>query len=480
MTEEENIIKQYIEDIVKKNEKDYKKFLKELINIKSVDRNELDVAERIIIFLKRHNFQQNDYYLDTFDADNRRANLIANLNPLKKTSEVNDKERILLYNGHMDVVGVGEKRWRTANNRFSGEYDEKYFYGRGTSDMKAGLAAMVIALTILKELKDAKKVSIPGNLILNAVAAEETKPAVGTIRSRNNLIKERELTQCDFAVVGEATSFARGTKSIAVGEKGTTKVTITTKGEMGHTSNTNQGKNALDMMLTLLGKINLKELAKRIPKGRPPISEQKFKQILKNLSHNDPSEHKKSALKKNYELISNLTYNISAIDVGRNTALNVTPDRCNVSIDFRTLPGHEGELIKDALEKLIKAMKNKKKNKIFTDKDFSVKRSVVPASEYSIRQNTRHTADFKEGFMNTVRSIYGQDGIDVFEFFFPASADAIHYRMGEDPFCPETILFGPGEYDLIHGVDEVCEIKDFLNAILVYTLFAYRFLTKQI
>ncbi|MFX1453573.1 MAG: M20 family metallopeptidase, partial [Promethearchaeota archaeon] len=460
MIEEE--VLQEIERIIGENEEIYKKFLSSLLKIRSIEGNELDVANRIIAFLLDHNFQANDYILDNIEGNNRRANLIAYLNPLTHQSKVDNEERILLYNGHMDVVGLGKKSWKRDKGPFSGIYDEKYFYGRGSSDMKAGLAAMVIALTILKELKDSQKIIIPGNLIVNAVAAEETNPIIGTIRSRDKLKRDYGISKCTFVVVGEPTSFARGTKSITIGEKGTSKVTLTSKGEMGHTSNTNQGKNAINMMLTLLGKLNLDDIIKKISKGQPPISEQKFKEILEMLPPNDPTGEKAESLKKNYELINKPTYSFSIIDVGSTPALNLTPDRCNLSIDFRTPPGQQGKDIIDALKNAIKVITRDEKN--LEEKDFSVKGMAVSASQYVINQDNPHSTNFKEEFMNVVRMIYKKDNVDVFEFFFPASADAIHYRIGHSPICSETILFGPGEFDLIHGIDELVEVKDFFNA----------------
>jgi hypothetical protein len=55
----------------------------------------------------------------------------------------------LIYNGHIDVVPVGEARWR--HPPFGGEIHGGRLYGRGSSDMKSGLAAMLTAVGTLTE-----------------------------------------------------------------------------------------------------------------------------------------------------------------------------------------------------------------------------------------------------------------------------------------------------------------------------------------
>ncbi|MHA2051854.1 MAG: M20/M25/M40 family metallo-hydrolase, partial [Promethearchaeota archaeon] len=57
---------------------------------------------------------------------------------------------------------------------------------------------------------------------------------------------------------------------------------------------------------------------------------------------------------------------------------------------------------------------------------------------------------------------------------YPPSSDA-HY-LRNDGFCPHTIHFGPGSAGTAHTTNENMEIQDYINAIKVYTLFAYNFL----
>ena len=54
----------------------------------------------------------------------------------------------MIWNGHFDVVTPGED-WEV--DPFGGAYKDGFIYGRGTSDMKSGVAAMIVALGALKK-----------------------------------------------------------------------------------------------------------------------------------------------------------------------------------------------------------------------------------------------------------------------------------------------------------------------------------------
>jgi acetylornithine deacetylase/succinyl-diaminopimelate desuccinylase-like protein len=76
-----------------------------------------------------------------------------------------------------------------------------------------------------------------------------------------------------------------------------------------------------------------------------------------------------------------------------------------------------------------------------------------------------------ETLKNIIEEIYKRKS---FYFIYPASQDVHFIRNGG--YCPAAISFGPGSGSSAHAVNEFVEIKDFLNSIKVYTLFAYKFL----
>ncbi len=83
--------------------------------------------------------------------------------------------RSLLLNGHVDVVPDDPKPW--IHEPFSGEIVEKRIYGRGSLDMKGGLAAGMIALKIIRE----SGIKLAGDVILESVVDEEYAGANGTL-----------------------------------------------------------------------------------------------------------------------------------------------------------------------------------------------------------------------------------------------------------------------------------------------------------
>ena len=83
--------------------------------------------------------------------------------------------KTLLLNGHSDVVPVGSlDRWEF--DPFSGEIRDGKILGRGTSDMKVGLAGLMFAMAVLAD----EKVELDGELVLTVVPDEEVSGSWGT------------------------------------------------------------------------------------------------------------------------------------------------------------------------------------------------------------------------------------------------------------------------------------------------------------
>lgn len=76
----------------------------------------------------------------------------------------------LIYNGHVDVVPPGQAEKWQSGDPFSGRIDGDKVYGRGASDMKAGLIAQAYALKALGNLG----IRLKGDLIIQATVGEET------------------------------------------------------------------------------------------------------------------------------------------------------------------------------------------------------------------------------------------------------------------------------------------------------------------
>ncbi len=93
---------------------------------------------------------------------------LSNMPVLVGRKEAREGGRSLLLNGHYDVVPPGEMdAW--SHDPFQADRDENRIYGRGASDMKGGIAAMLSAL----ELIDEAGIELEGELIFESVPDEE-------------------------------------------------------------------------------------------------------------------------------------------------------------------------------------------------------------------------------------------------------------------------------------------------------------------
>ncbi|MFX1558223.1 MAG: M20 family metallopeptidase [Promethearchaeota archaeon] len=440
---------------IEANKENYLLFLRKLIQTESYNPpgNENNVALVIEDFLKEDGIK-----VEIFRFNNNRANLIAYLND-------NLKSKNLLYNGHMDVVPPGSlKDWKEAPlNAYVKR--NKYLYGRGAADMKGGLAAMAIALKILKKLN----LDISGNLIFNAVADEETGGIFGTKWSLDNCLKSLKI---DFTVIGEPSGLNPLPKAILLGEKGHLIIKIRTNGISCHSSMPAMGKNAIYMMSDIIG--NLDKMDEYIPSIKPPLEINKLKKLI---GASFPSQEilekiisEQPILKSLLDSLIRFSKALTIIKGGIKE--NVIPDYCEAMIDFRLLPGQAVDTIMKALKKnievnlgyTVKDQNSAKLNEVF------VSLEILTASEGSYWTKWESSNDL-EMFHKTVENIYGKKP---FYFLLPASADAHYFR--NNGFCPQTILFGPGSAGTAHAVNEYIEIQDFINAVKVYTLFAYQFL----
>ena len=135
----------------------------------------------------------------------------------------------LCLTGHLDVVPLGSARW--SKDPFAGEADGDRLYGRGASDMKSGVAAMLLAARGL-----ATKLSGTPGLVLVLTAAEEN----GCIGSRHLAALPQLMGRAGAIVVGEPTA-----NYPYVGHKGSLKFHARFRGVAAHGSMPELGVNAI-------------------------------------------------------------------------------------------------------------------------------------------------------------------------------------------------------------------------------------------
>lgn len=136
----------------------------------------------------------------------------------------------LIINGHLDVVPVNEAAW--SHDPFDPQVVDGRLYGRGSADMKGGIAAAIGALDVLK-----REGRLPGcNIVFHLVADEERGGRWGT-----QALLEQGLIRGDACLVPEPTDL-----ELCVAERGLWQARIHVAGRPGHGSRPREGVSAIE------------------------------------------------------------------------------------------------------------------------------------------------------------------------------------------------------------------------------------------
>lgn len=201
----------------------------------------------------------------------------------------------VLFSGHVDVVPTGDVSWSV--DPFGGEVRGGRLYGRGSCDMKGGVAALIVAAEALARSGR----PLRGDVVV-AVTADEERNCLGA----DALIREALFEGLGSAIVAEPTSL-----ELVVAEKGAFWVEVTFTGKTAHGSMPHLGANAVAAMADFLTRW---ERAYRTDEPVHPI-------------------------------LGTPTLSPAVIHGGVKT--NVVPDRCIAEIDMRTVPPLDhGELFR--------------------------------------------------------------------------------------------------------------------------------------
>jgi succinyl-diaminopimelate desuccinylase len=196
-----------------------------------------------------------------------------------------DDAAALCFTAHLDTVPFGGARWE--HDPLAGEVDGDRLYGRGSSDMKSGLAAIVVAAeSVARAGRGAR------GLELVLCAGEETGCDGALALARSGVLGE-----VGAVLVAEPTS-----NYPCVAHKGVVWLRAMTEGTTAHGSMPHVGRNAI------------------FPLARAVLA-------LEDLTFDVPA----------HELLGEPTLSLGTISGGLN--INSVPDRATAGIDVRTVPG---------------------------------------------------------------------------------------------------------------------------------------------
>jgi succinyl-diaminopimelate desuccinylase len=164
----------------------------------------------------------------------------------------------LAFAGHTDVVPVGDAaRWRF--DPFAAEVADGAIWGRGTADMKGGVAAFAAAACAYVTRHGSARGSI-GFLI----TGDEEGPAInGTEKLLRWAYEKGE--RFDHCIVGEPTSFEALGDTIKIGRRGSLNGTLIAEGRQGHAAYPERADNPIPKLMALLAALTSTPLDKGTP-----------------------------------------------------------------------------------------------------------------------------------------------------------------------------------------------------------------------
>jgi acetylornithine deacetylase/succinyl-diaminopimelate desuccinylase family protein len=208
----------------------------------------------------------------------------------------------LLFNGHLDVVSVSNN-WSSDPFILTQEGDR--LYGRGTADMKGGIASMIAAVGRLAEERfDYAK----GQLILTFVADEELYN-----KGTRSVLELPEVKNADYAIIGEPTDL-----NICIGHRGTARSVIRVNGRPCHSSKPELGINAISLMSNVIQAID------------------RHHEELKKITHS---------------VLPSPSMAVVMIEGGEKD--NIIPGHCEIKFDRRTLPSDTKQSVQEEISALL-------------------------------------------------------------------------------------------------------------------------------
>ncbi len=219
-------------DLIDQNRGEIIEYLRKLINFKTITPDKgckaesddyKDLQDLIRMTLEELNFDIDVWEIDSSKLKNFPGSGIMHDRDLSNMPVLVGKlggkgqGKSLILNGHYDVVPAGIiENWK--HHPFKGEIEDNKIFGRGTNDMKGGIAAMVQAIKIV--LKSG--VELKGDLIVQTVPEEEAT-CMGTLACC-----QKGYT-ADAAIIPEPTDM-----KVLVAVRGNLYGKITVLGRAGH------------------------------------------------------------------------------------------------------------------------------------------------------------------------------------------------------------------------------------------------------
>ena len=263
------------------------------------------LADWIETFLQDH-----DVRTRRITTDPAKPNLVATI--------PGRSDRTLLFNGHMDTVPFDAAEW---DHDPLGERVGDRLYGRGATDMKGPLAAILYTAEQVATADSEPPVS----LAIAVVSDEETGGAAGV----SALVEDGVLAALDPAgcVIGETTC-SGGRHAITVADRGSIWLTLDAEGTAAHGSRPMAGDNAIERLWAAISM-----LQERLPERAFSLDNEVAAIVAESIDYYAPTLGRAAAR----ELFERPTVNLGRIEGG--DAVNSVPGSASAELDIRATAG---------------------------------------------------------------------------------------------------------------------------------------------
>ncbi|WP_334328623.1 M20/M25/M40 family metallo-hydrolase [Companilactobacillus sp. HBUAS59699] len=398
--------------------------LDDLIKLRTVNGNEKVVADYLKELFDKHNIKTE---LVKYDED--RYNLIASINK--------GDGPILGFTGHEDVVApVDESKWNY-DSSFKPKHIDGKIFGRGTSDMKGGLAGMAIAIIELNEDD-----SFKGNIKFIATVGEEIGEfgakqlsdagyandlkalVVGEPSNSTSKLVTDKLAASGLIRITQPNPTEYGRHSIFCAHKGSVTYQVISHGKAAHSSMPEVGINALDNLVSYYNK------------------------------QNEYFEKLKSA---DDDVLGKTKPSVTIFKSGDQE--NTIPDYAELTVKIRTIPEYNNDQIIDDLNKLVDEMNA-------ADPKMNLELNIE-SSNWPVK--TDLNSEFLQMARDAYKEVWMQDAVAVGA---PGGTDASQFVEANHDL--EVIVAGPGN-ESAHQINEFVFEDDYLKFIDIYKLIAEKF-----
>jgi len=318
----------------------------------------------------------------------------------------------LAFEGHTDVVTEGDAADWTVDP-YGGEIRDGRLYGRGSADMKSGVAAMIYAVRALEQTGP-----FPGRVTLCVLADEE-----GLMLGAKHFAASPAAAAVDAAIIGEPEE-----GEICIAAKGAIRLQIELTGAMAHGAMPQHGRNPVASTGTLLGAL--------------AAYQRQLQSELGSHDHLGPPY-----------------VTPTVIHAGSVDQINVIPARATVCVDIRTVPDLDHETVVAVVTKLAEASA--------TEDRVTAEVTVVddrPAVEIDVGHPVVVALAAAHEAVTGEPARYG--GV-------PGATDGT--ILTRDAGIP-TVVYGPGGKWIAHQADEYVEVADIVRCAHVYAEAADRYL----